>query len=75
MGIAHRIANFLGVLIVGEPLTPIRWPSTEWELRTPRVESDANSETLLLNVRDLKYPRLRGTVSIKLASGHTVVRW
>ena len=75
MSIGLRIANLLGVLVVGEPLSPIRWPRAEWELREPRVESDANSETLVLRIRDREYPRLRGTVSIKLVSGHTMVRW
>ena len=75
VGFGIHIANFLGKLLIGEPLSPIQCPSKDWQLSKPRVESDANSETLVLSIRDIRYPRMRGKVSIKLVPGHTIVRW
>lgn len=67
---AECLANFLCLLIVGEPV-PFQWPSAFWELRAPRLESD----TLVLDARDVRYPRLRGKVSVELSSTFTSVRW
>src|SRR5450432_721613 len=73
MGPIARFVNFLALCLVGEPL--VQFPSEYWELRNPRVESDAESSKLTLQVRDVRYPRLRGTLSVKLSFGRTVVGW
>jgi len=76
MGIVTRIVNAIGVLLLGEPISPIRWPNAEWELRAPSVERSADTETLRLQIRDPHYPRLRGTVSINIGfDDRNWVRW
>ena len=72
--ITERLVRFLGLVIVGESLQ-MQWPSAFWELRAPRIESDTESETLVLDVRDIRYPRLRGKLYIKVSPTHASIRW
>jgi hypothetical protein len=71
----ERVANFLTLLIVGEPSSPVQWPSAHWELGAPHFRSDTKSHTLDFSARDVRYPRLRGKVSIEISSLDTFVSW
>jgi hypothetical protein len=72
--LATRIANAVCQLLLGEPAPP-QFPCEEWRLFNPRFESDTTSQSLTFDVRDVRYPRLRGSLTIKQISNQTVVRW
>ncbi len=73
--IGIRIANAVGLSLFGEPLSPVQFPCAEWELRGPQIAIDGETETLVLTIRDIRYRRLRGQLSIKLIAGRTTIHW
>jgi len=73
MSVWTRVVNFLAMCLVGEPL--LQFPSENWELSKPRLKSEIGSSTLTFQVRDARYPRLRGTMLIELTSARPIIEW
>ena len=75
MGFGVRIANRLGLLLIGERISPVTMPCRYWDLSRPKVESRSEAEILSLSVHDARFPRMKGSISFEIGDDSTIFRW